>query len=85
MADLRVSSRVENFVDFVSPPFGSSGFQIVIRKGIQSDSLFQFSNVLRLEVWYSIAFAAASTAVLIWFLDNYSPVNHYKIYSEQKR
>lgn len=36
-------------------------------------SLFKFMTVLKVEVWFSILAALVSTAIMIWFLDKYSP------------
>lgn len=44
-----------------------------MRKPVRKTSLFKFMTVLKLEVWLSIVAALVITALMIWFLDKYSP------------
>ena len=50
-----------------------AGISIVLRKKLREQSLFKFLHVLKPEVWLGILAAVFVTAILIWFLDRYSP------------
>ncbi|XP_025833055.1 ionotropic receptor 25a isoform X2 [Agrilus planipennis] len=55
-----------------------------MRKPVRKTSLFKFMTVLKLEVWLSILAALTLTAIMIWFLDKYSPYsakNNKKAYN----
>ena len=43
------------------------------RKPVRARSLFKFMEVLRVEVWMAILAALVVTALMLWFLDRYSP------------
>ncbi|XP_026471820.1 uncharacterized protein LOC113376108 [Ctenocephalides felis] len=73
VASLTMTSEREEVIDFVAPYFEQSGILIVMRKPVRQTSLFKFMTVLRLEVWLSIVGALVFTAIMIWFLDKYSP------------
>ncbi|XP_014254521.1 ionotropic receptor 25a isoform X2 [Cimex lectularius] len=68
-----MTSEREEVIDFVAPYFEQTGLSIMIRKPLRKTSLFKFMTVLRVEVWFSILGALCLTAVMIWFLDKYSP------------
>ncbi|XP_043478065.1 ionotropic receptor 25a isoform X2 [Leptopilina heterotoma] len=83
VAALTMTSEREEVIDFVAPYFEQSGILIVMRKPERETSLFKFMTVLRVEVWLSIVGALTLTAVMIWFLDKYSPYsarNNKKLY-----
>ncbi|XP_059612709.1 glutamate receptor 2 [Phlebotomus argentipes] len=73
VAAMKMTAEREEVIDFVAPYFEQTGISIVLRKPVRQTSLFKFMTVLRLEVWLSIVAALVATAVLIWFLDKYSP------------
>lgn len=79
VAALVTTAEREEVIDFVAPIFEETGISIVIRKPVRTTSLFKFMSVLRLEVWISIVISLIISALLIWFLDKYSP------YSGQNR
>ena len=68
----KISER-EEVVDFVAPYFDQSGISIIIREPVRPRSLFKFMEVLRVEVWMAILAALVVTAVMLWFLDRFSP------------
>ncbi|XP_051160876.1 ionotropic receptor 25a-like isoform X13 [Leptopilina boulardi] len=83
VAALTMTSEREEVIDFVAPYFEQSGILIVMRKPERETSLFKFMTVLRVEVWLSIVGALTLTAIMIWFLDKYSPYsarNNKKLY-----
>ena len=55
------------------PDFDQSGISIVLRKPVRPRSLFKFMQVLKVEVWMAILAALILTALMLWFLDKYSP------------
>ncbi|XP_066907867.1 ionotropic receptor 25a [Halyomorpha halys] len=73
VGSLTMTSEREEVIDFVAPYFEQTGFSIVLRKPLKKTSLFKFMTVLRVEVWLSILGALCLTALMIWFLDRYSP------------
>ena len=73
VAGMTMTSEREEAVDFVSPYFDQSGISIVLRKPVKPRSLFKFLEVLKLEVWMAILAALVLTALMLWFLDKYSP------------
>ncbi|GAB0099835.1 uncharacterized protein DMENIID0001_157250 [Sergentomyia squamirostris] len=73
VAAMKMTAEREEVIDFVAPYFEQTGITIVLRKPVRQTSLFKFMTVLRLEVWLSIVAALVATAILIWFLDKYSP------------
>lgn len=73
VAAMKMTAEREEVIDFVAPYFEQTGITIVLRKPVRQTSLFKFMTVLRLEVWLSIVAALIATAILIWFLDKYSP------------
>ncbi|XP_055688085.1 glutamate receptor 3 isoform X2 [Lutzomyia longipalpis] len=73
VAAIKMTAEREEVIDFVAPYFEQTGISIVMRKPVRQTSLFKFMTVLRLEVWLSIVAALVATAILIWFLDKYSP------------
>ncbi|XP_017869287.1 PREDICTED: uncharacterized protein LOC108617928 [Drosophila arizonae] len=73
IAALKMYSEREEVVDFLPPYYEQTGISIVMRKPIRRTSLFKFMTVLRLEVWLSIVAALVGTALMIWFMDKYSP------------
>ena len=61
-------------IELVSrPDFDQSGISIVLRKPVRPRSLFKFMQVLKVEVWMAILAALILTALMLWFLDKYSP------------
>ncbi|ODM95541.1 Glutamate receptor ionotropic, kainate 2 [Orchesella cincta] len=68
-----MTSEREEFIDFVSPYYEQSGLIITMKRPVAKNSLFKFMTVLRTEVWLSILGATIATAILLWFLDKYSP------------
>ena len=68
-----MTSEREEVVDFVAPYFDQSGISILIREPVRPRSLFKFMEVLRVEVWMAILAALVVTAVMLWFLDRFSP------------
>ncbi|XP_046867079.1 glutamate receptor ionotropic, kainate 2 [Drosophila willistoni] len=73
IAALKMYSEREEVVDFLPPYYEQTGISIVIRKPVRRTSLFKFMTVLRVEVWLSILAALVGTALMIWFMDKYSP------------
>ncbi|KAH8274226.1 hypothetical protein KR018_009078, partial [Drosophila ironensis] len=73
IAALKMYSEREEVIDFLPPYYEQTGISIVIRKPVRKTSLFKFMTVLRLEVWLSIVAALIGTAIMIWFMDKYSP------------
>lgn len=73
IAALKMYSEREEVVDFLPPYYEQTGISIVMRKPMRRTSLFKFMTVLRLEVWLSIVAALVGTALMIWFMDKYSP------------
>ncbi|XP_060664083.1 ionotropic receptor 25a [Drosophila nasuta] len=73
VAALKMYSEREEVVDFLPPYFEQTGISIVMRKPMRKTSLFKFMTVLRVEVWVSIVAALIGTALMIWFMDKYSP------------
>ncbi|KAH8235493.1 hypothetical protein KR032_001672, partial [Drosophila birchii] len=73
IAALKMYSEREEVVDFLPPYFEQTGISIAIRKPVRRTSLFKFMTVLRVEVWLSIVAALVGTAIMIWFMDKYSP------------
>ena len=57
----------------MSPYFDQAGMSIVQRKKHKEQSIFKFLYVLKPEVWLGILGAVIATALLIWFLDRFSP------------
>ena len=70
---MTMTSEREEVVDFVAPYFDQSGISILIREPVRPRSLFKFMEVLRVEVWMAILAALVVTAVMLWFLDRFSP------------
>lgn len=73
-------------VDFVEPYFEQAGLSIIARRPVRNRSLFKFLEVLTGEVWAAILVAIAMTALLLWFLDRYSPYsgqNNSQAFSSQ--
>jgi ionotropic glutamate receptor len=68
-----MTSEREEVVDFVAPYFDQSGISIIIREPVRPRSLFKFMEVLRVEVWLAILAALVVTALMLWFLDRFSP------------
>ncbi|KAH8272725.1 hypothetical protein KR026_006521, partial [Drosophila bipectinata] len=73
IAALKMYSEREEVIDFLPPYYEQTGISIAIRKPVRRTSLFKFMTVLRLEVWLSIVAALIGTAIMIWFMDKYSP------------
>lgn len=73
VAALKMTAEREEVIDFVAPYFEQTGITIVIRKPVRVTSLFKFMTVLKTEVWLSILGALVLSALMIWFLDKYSP------------
>ncbi|XP_017063976.1 glutamate receptor ionotropic, kainate 3 [Drosophila eugracilis] len=73
IAALKMYSEREEVIDFLPPYYEQTGISIAIRKPVRRTSLFKFMTVLRLEVWLSIVAALVGTAIMIWFMDKYSP------------
>ncbi|XP_017114553.1 uncharacterized protein LOC108137406 [Drosophila elegans] len=73
IAALKMYSEREEVIDFLPPYYEQTGISIAIRKPVRKTSLFKFMTVLRLEVWLSIVAALVGTAIMIWFMDKYSP------------
>ena len=73
VAGMTMTSEREEVVDFVAPYFDQSGISIIIRKPVRPRSLFKFLEVLRVEVWLAILGALVVTALMLWFLDKFSP------------
>ena len=73
IADLTMTSEREEIIDYVSPYFDQAGISIVLRKKHKPQSLFKFLQVLKSEVWLGILGAVITTALLIWFLERFSP------------
>lgn len=73
VADLTMTSEREEDIDYVSPYFDQAGMSIVQRKKYKEQSIFKFLYVLKPEVWLGILGAVIATALLIWFLDRFSP------------
>ncbi|KAH8418908.1 hypothetical protein KR222_003807, partial [Zaprionus bogoriensis] len=73
IAALKMYSEREEVVDFLPPYYEQTGISIVMRKPMRRTSLFKFMTVLRFEVWVSIVAALVGTALMIWFMDKYSP------------
>lgn len=73
VAGMTMTSEREEVVDFVAPYFDQSGISIIIREPVRPRSLFKFMEVLRVEVWMAILAALVVTAVMLWFLDRFSP------------
>ncbi|XP_034483248.1 uncharacterized protein LOC117788566 [Drosophila innubila] len=73
VAALKMYSEREEVVDFLPPYYEQTGISIVMRKPMRRTSLFKFMTVLRVEVWVSIVAALIGTALMIWFMDKYSP------------
>lgn len=73
IAALKMTAEREEVVDFVAPYFEQTGITIVIRKPVRVTSLFKFMTVLKTEVWLSILGALVLSALMIWFLDKFSP------------
>lgn len=73
VAALKMTAEREEYIDFVAPYFEQTGISIVIRKPVRVTSLFKFMTVLKTEVWLSILGALVFSALMIWFLDKYSP------------
>lgn len=73
VAGMTMTSEREEVVDFVAPYFDQSGISIIIRKPVRPRSLFKFMEVLRVEVWMAILAALIVTALMLWFLDRFSP------------
>ncbi|KAH8303954.1 hypothetical protein KR044_005605, partial [Drosophila immigrans] len=73
VAALKMYSEREEVIDFLPPYYEQTGISIVMRKPMRKTSLFKFMTVLRLEVWVSIVAALIGTALMIWFMDKYSP------------
>ena len=73
VAGMTMTSEREEVVDFVAPYFDQSGISIVLRKPVRARSLFKFMEVLRVEVWMAILAALVLTALMLWFLDRFSP------------
>ena len=73
VADLTMTSEREEDIDYVSPYFDQAGMSIVQRKKYKEQSIFKFLYVLKPEVWMGILGAVIATALLIWFLDRFSP------------
>ncbi|XP_064555995.1 uncharacterized protein Ir8a [Drosophila montana] len=73
IAALKMYSEREEVVDFLPPYYEQTGISIVMRKPMRRTSLFKFMTVLRLEVWLSIVAALVGTALMIWFMDKFSP------------
>ena len=73
VAAMTVTSEREEVIDFVSPYFAQSGISIISRKPVRPRSLFKFLEVLRVEVWLAILGALVVTALMLWFLDKFSP------------
>lgn len=73
VAALKMTAEREEVIDFVAPYFEQTGITIVIRKPVRVVSLFKFMTVLKTEVWLSILGALVLSALMIWFLDKYSP------------
>ena len=73
IADLTMTSEREEIIDYVSPYFDQAGISIVLRKKKKEQSLFKFLQVLKPEVWLGILGAVFATAILIWFLERFSP------------
>jgi len=70
---MTMTSEREEVVDFVAPYFDQSGISIILRKPVRPRSLFKFMEVLRVEVWMAILAALVLTALMLWFLDRFSP------------
>lgn len=73
VAGMTMTSEREEVIDFVAPYFDQSGISIIIRKPVRARSLFKFMEVLRVEVWFAILAALIVTALMLWFLDRFSP------------
>ena len=73
VAGMTMTSEREEVVDFVAPYFDQSGISIIIREPVRPRSLFKFMEVLRVEVWLAILAALVVTALMLWFLDRFSP------------
>ncbi len=73
VAGMTMTSEREEVVDFVAPYFDQSGISIIIRQPVRPRSLFKFMEVLRVEVWMAILAALIVTALMLWFLDRFSP------------
>ncbi|XP_016937160.2 glutamate receptor ionotropic, kainate 3 isoform X1 [Drosophila suzukii] len=73
IAALKMYSEREEVIDFLPPYYEQTGISIAIRKPVRRTSLFKFMTVLRVEVWLSIVAALVGTAIMIWFMDKYSP------------
>ena len=73
VAGMTMTSEREEVIDFVAPYFDQSGISIIIRKPVRPRSLFKFMEVLRVEVWLAILAALIVTALMLWFLDRFSP------------
>ncbi|EDX17493.1 GD16073 [Drosophila simulans] len=73
IAALKMYSEREEVMEFLPPYYEQTGISIAIRKPVRRTSLFKFMTVLRLEVWLSIVAALVGTAIMIWFMDKYSP------------
>lgn len=85
VAGMTMTSEREEVVDFVAPYFDQSGISIIIRKPVRPRSLFKFLEVLRVEVWLAILGALVVTALMLWFLDKFSPYSGdlYKFFDSQ--
>ena len=83
VAGMTMTSEREEVVDFVAPYFDQSGISIIIRKPVRPRSLFKFLEVLRVEVWLAILGALVVTALMLWFLDKFSPYSgkNYVLFS----
>lgn len=77
VASLLMTAEREEVIDYVAPYFEQTGVSIVIRKPVPKTSLFKFMTVLRIEVWLSILASIVGTALLLWFLDRYSPYSSH--------
>merc|ERR1712226_549991 len=73
VAPMTMTSEREEVVDFVAPYFDQSGISIILRKPVRPRSLFKFMEVLKVEVWMAILGALVVTALMLWFLDRFSP------------
>ncbi|KAF2898653.1 hypothetical protein ILUMI_07524 [Ignelater luminosus] len=73
VAPMVIRADREEVIDYIPPFFTQSGISIVMRKPVKETSLFKFMTVLKLEVWGSIGAVLICTALMMWFLDKYSP------------
>ncbi|KAG1656809.1 Ionotropic receptor 25a [Nymphon striatum] len=73
VAGLSMTSEREEVVDFVSPYFDQAGISIVMKRKMDTESLFKFLSVLNWKVWLSMVGAIFVTGLVLWLVDKTSP------------